>query len=44
MSGTDFAPTCAVLGGVLAQDILNALGGREAPLVNFFVLDSETSV
>lgn len=39
----DFSPSCAVVGGVLAQDILNALGGREAPLVNFFVFDGEQS-
>ncbi|GAA99493.1 hypothetical protein E5Q_06193 [Mixia osmundae IAM 14324] len=28
----DFMPSCAVLGGIVGQDILNALGGREAPL------------
>lgn len=39
----DFSPSCAVVGGVLAQDILNALGGREMPLVNFFVFDGEQS-
>lgn len=35
-SGTqpaDFAPTTAVLGGILAQETLNAVGGREAPKV-----------
>jgi len=42
-ASTDFSPSCAVLGGVLAQDILNALGGKEAPLVNFFVFDGETN-
>ncbi|PWN96142.1 hypothetical protein FA09DRAFT_346764 [Tilletiopsis washingtonensis] len=35
----DFSPTCAIIGGVLAQDILNALGGREEPLCNWFQLD-----
>ncbi|CAO1625424.1 unnamed protein product [Parajaminaea phylloscopi] len=29
----DFAPTTAVLGGILAQEVLNAVGGREAPKV-----------
>ncbi|CAO1628959.1 unnamed protein product [Jaminaea pallidilutea] len=29
----DFAPTTAVLGGVLSQEILNSVGGREAPKV-----------
>lgn len=36
----DFSPTCAVLGGILAQDLLNALGGREEPLCNWFQLDA----
>lgn len=35
----DFAPTSAIIGGVLAQDMLNALGGREEPLCNWFTLD-----
>ena len=38
---TELSPSCAVIGGVLGQDILNALGGREAPLMNFFVFDGE---
>lgn len=29
----DFAPTTAVLGGILSQEILNSVGGREAPKV-----------
>ncbi|WFD29986.1 E1 ubiquitin-activating enzyme [Malassezia sp. CBS 17886] len=39
-----FAPTCAVLGGLLAQDLLNALGHREEPLVNWCVLDAGRGV
>ncbi|UZJ57307.1 hypothetical protein CBS101457_006627 [Exobasidium rhododendri] len=38
----EFSPTCAILGGVLSQDILNALGGREEPLVNWFQLEGPT--
>lgn len=34
------SPICAVVGGVLGQDILKALSAREAPLANFFVFDS----
>lgn len=29
----DIAPTCAVLGGIVAQEVLNAAGGRERPKV-----------
>jgi hypothetical protein len=38
----EFAPVCAVIGGMLAQDILKALGVREAPLANFFTFDGGT--
>ncbi|WFD48465.1 E1 ubiquitin-activating enzyme [Malassezia furfur] len=34
--------TSAVLGGLVAQDLLNALGRREAPLVNWLLLDTST--
>lgn len=35
----EFSPVCAIIGGMLAQDILKALGGRDAPIANFFVFD-----
>ncbi|KAF9013432.1 hypothetical protein BDQ17DRAFT_1343412 [Cyathus striatus] len=38
----EFSPVCAIVGGMLAQDILKALGGREAPIANFFVFDGNT--
>ncbi|KAI9443254.1 hypothetical protein H4582DRAFT_2109615 [Lactarius indigo] len=38
----EFAPVSAVVGGMLAQDILKALGVREAPLANFFTFDGST--
>ena len=38
----EFSPVCAVVGGMLAQDILKALGVREAPLANFFTFDGNT--
>ena len=31
-----------MVGGVLSQDVLNAIGGREAPLVNWFQLEGLT--
>ncbi|KAG1715716.1 hypothetical protein ID866_1432 [Astraeus odoratus] len=43
MSAThEFSPVCAVVGGMLAQDILKALAAREAPIANFFVFDGNT--
>ncbi|KIJ26665.1 hypothetical protein M422DRAFT_785159 [Sphaerobolus stellatus SS14] len=35
----EFSPVCAVLGGLMGQDILKALGGRDPPIANFFVFD-----
>ncbi|PCH39747.1 hypothetical protein WOLCODRAFT_136479 [Wolfiporia cocos MD-104 SS10] len=38
----ELSPVCAVVGGMLAQDILKALAARESPIVNFFVFDGHT--
>jgi ubiquitin-like 1-activating enzyme E1 A len=38
----EFNPVCAIVGGVLGQDILKALGGRDPPIANFFVFDGNT--
>ncbi|KZT28337.1 hypothetical protein NEOLEDRAFT_1058770 [Neolentinus lepideus HHB14362 ss-1] len=38
----EFSPVCAVVGGMLAQDILKALAAREPPIANFFVFDGTT--
>lgn len=37
----EFAPTCAIVGSILSQEVLSALGGKEAPMVNFMVFDGE---
>ncbi|KAG0139154.1 hypothetical protein CROQUDRAFT_111731 [Cronartium quercuum f. sp. fusiforme G11] len=42
-SGAEFVPTCAIIGSVLSQEVLNALGGKQHPLVNFFVFDGHRS-
>ncbi|KAF8645196.1 hypothetical protein AX16_008023 [Volvariella volvacea WC 439] len=38
----EFSPVCAIVGGMLAQDILKALAAREAPIANFFAFDGNT--
>ena len=38
----EFAPVCAIVGGILAQDILKMLGARDPPIANFFVFDGNT--
>jgi len=38
----EFSPVCAVLGGMLAQDMLKALAARDAPIANFFCFDGYT--
>ena len=40
--GHEFSPVCAVIGGVLAQDMLKALSRREQPITNLFVFDGNT--
>ncbi|KAF8798777.1 hypothetical protein BYT27DRAFT_7122537 [Phlegmacium glaucopus] len=41
-AGHEFSPVCAIVGGMLGQDILKALGGREPPIANFFIFDGNT--
>ena len=38
----EFSPVCAVVGGILAQDILKALAAKEPPIANFFAFDGNT--
>jgi len=40
---SELAPVAAILGGVLAQDVINVLGKREQPLQNFLVFDGEAN-
>lgn len=35
----EFAPICAILGGLLGQDILKVLQGKDAPIANFLTFD-----
>jgi hypothetical protein len=35
----ELSSVCAIIGGILAQDILNTLSQRELPINNFFVYD-----
>jgi ubiquitin-like 1-activating enzyme E1 A len=41
--GAELAPVTAFLGGVLAQDVINVLGGREQPIQNFLLFDAGES-
>jgi ubiquitin-like 1-activating enzyme E1 A len=36
----EFAPTAAILGGLLAQDILRALSRKEKPVMNFLAVET----
>jgi ubiquitin-like 1-activating enzyme E1 A len=40
-SGSEVAPVAAVLGGQLAQDVINVLGSTQQPVQNFVVFDGE---
>ena len=39
--GAEISPVCAFLGGQLAQDVINVIGGKEQPIQNFLVFDGE---
>lgn len=38
----EWTPSCAVIGGMLGQDVLKALAAREPPMANFFFFDGPT--
>lgn len=38
----EFNPICAVIGGMLAQDMLKALAARDPPIANIFFFDGNT--
>jgi ubiquitin-like 1-activating enzyme E1 A len=38
----DLSGVASVVGGILSQDVLNALGGRELPLKNWLIFDGRS--
>ncbi|KAI5806538.1 hypothetical protein DFH27DRAFT_498097 [Peziza echinospora] len=40
----ELAPVAAILGGTLAQDVINVLGKREQPLQNMLVFDGDSGL
>ncbi|EED18244.1 SUMO activating enzyme (AosA), putative [Talaromyces stipitatus ATCC 10500] len=42
--GCELSPVAAFIGGSLAQDVINVLGGREQPLQNLLLFDGEKNV
>jgi ubiquitin-like 1-activating enzyme E1 A len=39
-NGHDFPPTLAILGGLVAQDVLRCLSRKDTPIANLLVVDS----
>ncbi|KAG9247049.1 hypothetical protein BJ878DRAFT_229899 [Calycina marina] len=39
---SEITPVSAILGGQLAQDVINVLGGREQPIQNFVIFDGDS--
>ncbi|PIN13395.1 SMT3/SUMO-activating complex, AOS1/RAD31 component [Handroanthus impetiginosus] len=37
---TEFPPVCAVIGGILGQEVIKAISGKGNPLKNFFFFDA----
>jgi ubiquitin-like 1-activating enzyme E1 A len=44
LSTHEFSPTAAILGGLLAQDILRTLSRKEKPVMNFSVIHTMEGV
>ena len=40
--GSEISPVSAILGGQLAQDVINVLGGRQQPIQNLVVMDGDS--
>ena len=36
---SEISGVAAIVGGLLSQDVLNALGGRELPITNWLIFD-----
>lgn len=41
--GSEIAPVTAVLGGQLAQDVINVLGARQQPIQNMVIFDGDST-
>ncbi|XP_060204382.1 SUMO-activating enzyme subunit 1B-1-like isoform X1 [Lycium barbarum] len=39
-SGGEFPPVCAIIGGILGQEVIKAISGKGDPLKNFFFFDA----
>ncbi|KFK22924.1 hypothetical protein AALP_AAs48765U000300 [Arabis alpina] len=38
---SEFPPACAIIGGILGQEVIKAISGKGEPLKNFFYFDAE---
>ncbi|KAH1135451.1 hypothetical protein GLYMA_05G204000v4 [Glycine max] len=39
-NATEFPPVCAIIGGILGQEVIKAISGKGDPLKNFFFFDA----
>lgn len=39
---TELSPVCAIMGGIVGQELIKAISGKDAPINNFFILDGIT--
>lgn len=35
------SPVCAILGGILAQEVIKVVSGKDLPIKNWFVFNAE---
>lgn len=42
MAGVDLVPVCAILAGILGQEIVKAISQKDEPICNYFCFDGAT--
>ena len=43
-AGTEVSPVCAVMGGIIGQEVIKAISGKDKPVCNFFFFDGASGV
>jgi hypothetical protein len=42
-ASTELAPVCAIMGGMVAAEVIKIISGKDAPINNLFFLDAATT-
>jgi molybdopterin/thiamine biosynthesis adenylyltransferase len=42
-ASTELAPVCAIMGGMVAAEVIKIISGKDAPINNLFLFDAATA-